>query len=137
MGLEMDFWILNGCAPNCTRGIKVKKKIYLNLVGGAILAILSAMVLITLTYYDIFQKQMFENLTSCAQLIRRYDLLDELDNAGADSLDRTDDLRITLIGTDGQVVLDTQADTGEMENHSGRPEIRKALAEGEGQAVNS
>ena len=125
MGLEMDFRILNGCAPNCTRGIKVKKKIYLNLVGVAILAILSTMVLITLTYYDIFQKQMFENLTSCAQLIRRYDLLDELDNAGADSLDRSDDMRITLIGTDGQVVLDTQADTGEMENHSGRPEIRR------------
>jgi two-component system phosphate regulon sensor histidine kinase PhoR len=44
-------------------------------------------------------------------------------------------VRVTIITPDGQVVADSQSDPQTMENHAGRPEIRDALAKGEGRAV--
>ncbi len=52
------------------------------------------------------------------------------DAAYLDSI-RTDH-RVTLIGPDGAVLYDTNADEAAMENHAARPEIMLALAEGEG-----
>jgi two-component system phosphate regulon sensor histidine kinase PhoR len=40
--------------------------------------------------------------------------------------------RITIIGADGTVLGDSNADTSDMENHGDRPEVRKALEEGFG-----
>src|ERR1043166_3430961 len=35
--------------------------------------------------------------------------------------------RLTIIDTDGKVLSDSQRDAGSMENHSARPEVRRAL----------
>ena len=43
-----------------------------------------------------------------------------------------ENMRITWIGTDGQVLFDSQADPVQMENHSGRPEIQDAFDTGYG-----
>lgn len=43
--------------------------------------------------------------------------------------------RVTVIAADGQVLADSQSDIQTMENHSGRPEIRDAFANGEGQSI--
>lgn len=43
-------------------------------------------------------------------------------------------VRITVITASGQVLADSQADAQAMENHADRPEIRNALARGDGQA---
>jgi len=43
--------------------------------------------------------------------------------------------RITVIRFDGQVLADSQSDVRTMENHADRPEIREALAKGEGRSV--
>ncbi len=43
-------------------------------------------------------------------------------------------VRVTVITADGKVLADSQSDTSTMENHAGRPEIRDALAKGEGQS---
>jgi two-component system phosphate regulon sensor histidine kinase PhoR len=43
-------------------------------------------------------------------------------------------VRITLIASDGRVLADSQSDVQTMENHAGRPEIRDALAKGDGQS---
>lgn len=42
--------------------------------------------------------------------------------------------RVTIIAEDGQVLADSQSDTATMENHAGRPEVREALANGEGRS---
>ena len=42
------------------------------------------------------------------------------------------DVRLTLIGPDGRVLCDTDADPLQMENHAARPEIAAALADGTG-----
>jgi two-component system phosphate regulon sensor histidine kinase PhoR len=44
-------------------------------------------------------------------------------------------VRVTVITAEGLVLADSQSDPQTMENHAGRPEIRDALANGEGQSV--
>jgi two-component system, OmpR family, phosphate regulon sensor histidine kinase PhoR len=44
-------------------------------------------------------------------------------------------VRVTVITSDGKVLADSQSDPSTMENHAGRPEIRDALANGEGQSI--
>ncbi|HKD49337.1 MAG TPA: ATP-binding protein [Candidatus Acidoferrum sp.] len=44
-------------------------------------------------------------------------------------------IRVTVIRSDGLVLADSQSDTQTMENHAERPEIREALAKGEGSSV--
>jgi two-component system, OmpR family, phosphate regulon sensor histidine kinase PhoR len=44
-------------------------------------------------------------------------------------------VRVTVITSDGLVLADSQSDPQTMENHAGRPEIREALAQGDGLSV--
>ena len=44
-------------------------------------------------------------------------------------------VRVTVIASDGQVLADSQSDPRTMENHAGRPEIRDAFANGDGQSI--
>jgi len=44
-------------------------------------------------------------------------------------------VRVTVITSDGQVLADSQSDPSTMENHAGRPEIRDAFANGDGQSA--
>jgi len=45
------------------------------------------------------------------------------------------DVRVTVITADGLVLADSQSDPQTMENHAGRPEIREALAKGDGLSI--
>ncbi len=51
------------------------------------------------------------------------------------SIDRIRDMRITLIDYDGEVVFDTRADTGSLENHSDRPEFIAAMQDSSGSNI--
>jgi len=44
-------------------------------------------------------------------------------------------VRVTVITSEGRVLADSQSDAQTMENHAGRPEIRDALAKGDGQSI--
>jgi two-component system phosphate regulon sensor histidine kinase PhoR len=46
-----------------------------------------------------------------------------------------DRVRVTVIRTDGQVLADTQSEPASMENHADRPEVKEAIAKGEGRSV--
>ena len=43
--------------------------------------------------------------------------------------------RVTVIAANGQVLADSESDTSTMENHADRPEVREALAKGDGRSV--
>lgn len=43
--------------------------------------------------------------------------------------------RLTVISPDGEVLVDTSADADAMEDHANRPEIAKALRDGQGEAI--
>jgi len=116
----------------------MKRKINQMLVLIATLAIFLTMVLITVVYYDLFRKQVMEDLQVYAGLIG--------DNLTIENISETKEylnteylnkeaLRITVIGSDGKVDFDSEADSEQMENHSKRPEIIAAMEFGEGQAM--
>lgn len=44
-------------------------------------------------------------------------------------------VRVTVITSNGEVLADSQSDPQTMENHAGRPEIREALANGDGRSI--
>jgi two-component system phosphate regulon sensor histidine kinase PhoR len=43
--------------------------------------------------------------------------------------------RVTIIASDGRVLADSESETGTMENHAGRAEVRDALQKGEGRSI--
>ena len=111
----------------------MKRKINKMLVLIATLAIFLTMLLITIVYYDLFRRQVMEDLHSYAMLLKDYTNTEEIQCISVQS--EEENLRVTLIDTDGQVKYDSEADKQKMENHSQRPEIVEALEKGEGQAV--
>lgn len=111
----------------------MKKKINSRLVLIAVVGIVSTLLLITLVYYDLFRGQVVEDLKTYTGLIRSYEDAGKLEEVAKRALE--DGMRVTLIGKDGRVVYDNEADSLSMENHLKRPEIARALEEGEGQAV--
>ena len=111
----------------------MKRKINKMLVLIATLAIFLTMLLITIVYYDLFRRQVMEDLHSYAMLLKDYTNTEEIQCISVQSDE--DNLRVTLVDAGGQVKFDSEADKQTMENHSQRPEIVEALEKGEGQAV--
>ncbi|MBE5884027.1 MAG: two-component sensor histidine kinase [Lachnospiraceae bacterium] len=111
----------------------MKRKINKMLMLIATLAIFMTMLLITLVYYDLFRRQMMDDLRSYATLLKEYHTAEDIQRL-ATGLEE-EKLRVTLIGEDGDVQFDNEAEQEQMENHSRRPEIIEAMETGEGQAV--
>lgn len=111
----------------------MKRKINKMLVLIATLAIFLTMLLITIVYYDLFRRQIMDDLHSYAMLMKSYSSVEEMEFMGEGF--NKENLRITLISADGSVAYDSEVDQQQMENHSQRPEIAEALKNGEGQAV--
>ena len=74
-----------------------------------------------------------EDLKTYAHVLVDTGAYSNIENASEASI--KDELRITLIMTDGIVDFDTNADIGGMDNHSGRPEVEEAFENGEGHAI--
>ncbi len=117
---------------NAMKGKIMKKKINKMLLLISIIAIFCTMFLITVIYYDLFQKQVMEDLRAYTSLINDSEE-GNLKKIG-DKLTKYE-VRITMVDREGQVVYDNEANFNQMENHSERPEIVQALNVGEGQAV--
>ena len=111
----------------------MKKKINRKLVLIATLAIFFTMLLITVVYYDLFRRQVFEDLRAYTMILTEYEDMSQIREV-SDKLEEYE-MRVTLVGEDGQVLFDSEADSASMENHGERPEIVEAMETGEGQAV--
>ena len=110
----------------------MKKKINQTLLLISIIAIFCTMLLITIIYYDLFRKQVMEDLCAYTCMLDDSDV--ERFQAIGDKLTEYE-VRVTLVSNEGQVLYDNEADFNHMENHLERPEIAEALSKGEGQAV--
>jgi two-component system phosphate regulon sensor histidine kinase PhoR len=109
----------------------MRKKINTELVLIAAVAIILTGIFATFTYYHIFQTEVLSSLKTCTQVLA--------DNASGEQVEEyrlsDDTLRVTLVAADGTVLLDSNADIGDMTNHGNRPEIKKAFLNGEGRDV--
>ncbi len=107
----------------------MKKKIFRSIITVASVVLLASIAIATSFLYKYFNtsqiNQLKAELSIAANAVNYY---------GIESLDRFDSelFRFTVVGSDGAVLYDTEADAAEMENHADRKEIREALANGKG-----
>lgn len=114
----------------------MKKKINIRFIMIAALAIVVTALSAMLVYYNILKEQVFGDLKAYAHVIELLNIDDLAAGIEKDPYNPIDDdLRITLIGTDGEVLYESLLNKDEMDNHNERPEIIEARKKGEGEAV--
>lgn len=111
----------------------MRRKINKQLIGIAIVGILATMLLMTLVFYDLFRRQVEDDLEINAYILKNSDVfqVNSLDEINLDM----ENLRLTWIAQDGEVLYDDEADAKSMDNHSDRPEVEDAFAQGEGRDI--
>ncbi len=114
------------------RVIQMKKRIYRNILGLAVMTILLISGIFVYFYNQSIHRELQEQVrieaccTAAAFEIKGNDLeyLEKLKEQG--------NRRVTLIGTDGKVLYDSAASINGLGNHAQRPEIQAALKYGAG-----
>ena len=114
----------------------MKKKINIRFIMIAALAIVVTALSAMLVYYNILKEQVFGDLKAYAHVIELLNIDDLAAGIEKDPYNPIDDdLRITLIGTDGEVLYESLLNKDEMDNHNERPEIIEAREKGEVEAI--
>lgn len=115
----------------------MKKKININITLISLFSILTTSIVLIFVYYGLFQNQVISDLKKTTELISDTRIF-SIENKDLDNLffdDYSDELRITWIDDDGEVLYDNQSDIKILPNHSDRPEIIDALKNGEGKII--
>ena len=109
----------------------MRKKIFNSMVLISVYCLLFTAFFSGLVFYRIYRQNVEKNLQTTTRLIvSQY----EMDNSSLERL-KTQGLRINLIDSDGKVLYDSEKDSSTFENHRERPEIKDALAKGEGKSI--
>ena len=112
----------------------MKKKLMLYSCALAAIAIIFTAALINVTVYRDFNDNMrYSVRLDAINISQAYNAfgLPYLETVEGDSTD----YRVTLVSPQGEVLLDTAADTESLTNHSDRPEIIEALSSGSGESA--
>ena len=114
----------------------MKKKINGSFMLIAALAIIFTTLVITLVYYQVFQKEIFADLKNVSCVLQETELI-ENDNAAHYEKYEEDmvGFRITLVASDGEVKYDNVIGDRLYENHRDRPEIADAIKYGSGRSI--
>lgn len=112
-------------------------RIFRSILTVTVVVLLLACVIISVVIYGNYEDQFLAEIRNEAYTItcalneglEAEELLPKLRQTGAV------DLRITWISPEGQVLYDSDAEAGEMENHLNREEVAEAFRKGEGQSV--
>ena len=109
----------------------MRKKIQRSMVMVLAVTLLLSYIILTLITYNTNLSTLESEVRQEAEYIRT-----AINISGAGYLEEMDGVdwttRVTQIDEDGNVLYDTRRDSSTLENHSGRKEVREALAEGEG-----
>ena len=95
------------------------KKINLNFVLITAVSIFLTTVLTTFVFYRHFQREVFSELSSFAQMVDHLDLMKQMQDQGF--VQPENELRITWIAADGTVLYDSYAGDEGLGNHGNRP----------------
>ena len=110
----------------------MKRKIQLELLATSALAIVLTLMFAIYAFYGLFREQVINDLKEDALAFRTLHVFEDVDTVHPDIYELgTKSLRITVVGEDGTVLFDTDANSTAMENHLDRPEIREAFEKGE------
>lgn len=109
----------------------MRKKIFNSMVLISVYCLLFTAFFSGLVFYRIYRQNVEKNLQTTSKIIvSQY----ETDKTSLERL-KTKGLRINLIDMDGKVLYDNEKDSSTFENHRERPEIKDALAKGEGKSI--
>lgn len=112
----------------------MRKKIQRSMVMVLAVTLLLSYIILTLITYNRNLDTLEAEVRQEAKYIQA-----AINISGAEYLEEMDGVdwttRVTQIDENGDVLYDTRRDSSTLENHSGRKEVREALAEGEGQDV--
>lgn len=111
----------------------MKKKINLQMMYIAGLAILATLLTLVGVFYTLFKQEIFDDLRAYATVLQEADLEKMIHDEAF--LSEADGLRITVVSVEGAVLFDNIAEEKQMTNHSERTEIADAIKSGKGQAV--
>lgn len=102
----------------------------------ALASIFMTAILVTAVFYGCFRAEIMDELGTSTRMLQSIGVSDVLEKPGGayDSL-KVQGIRISLIGSDGNVLYDNGAEAGGLNNHGDRPEVVQAEANGSGQAV--
>ena len=113
----------------------MKKRIQVNFFIIAAIAIIAVLSLTTVVFYNMYQSEVMENLQAFAHvLVHDEDIMSEIKSNGL-SEESMNHIRITVVDGQGTVVVDSTVTEDKMGNHKDRPEIRDAIAHGEGKSI--
>lgn len=110
----------------------MKQKINLSLMTLSVLAIFVTMFCLTSVYYNLFQEQVRKDLKIEARLLSETGISQLVENQGFIG---DEEIRITWISQDGQVIFDNDVDAHNMANHLDREEVISAFETGSGESV--
>lgn len=112
----------------------MRKKIQRSMVMVLAVTLLLSYIILTLITYNTNLSTLESEVRQEAKYIQA-----AINISGAEYLEEMDGVdwttRVTQIDENGDVLYDTRRDSSTLENHSGRKEVREALAEGEGEDV--
>ena len=110
----------------------MKRKLILSLFYMGLIAALVSIIATVFVYQNTMRDEVRDNLREELRLLRisypKLQTANELMDYNAD------DLRITLIDSNGTVLLESDTDAKKMGNHLDRPEIISAIENGSGSA---
>ncbi len=111
----------------------MKKKINIQFIGISIIGILATMLLITNIFYELFEKEVLNDIRIDLGIIKntKIENVEDIKKLNIDS----SELRITLIANDGTVLYDNEVDISALDNHKDRPEVIQAKTEGFGKQI--
>lgn len=115
----------------------MKQKINLRLAIIAVIAIVATTIGVTFVYYSLFQTQVKEDVRMAAELLNETEVFETADETDIDNqFDfSVGNFRVTWIAKDGSVLYDNDNDALTLENHSDRPEVEEAQANGIGESI--
>lgn len=98
-----------------------------------IISLVLTVIMAIWVFYGVFEKQQKEDIQLHCRLLKK--ICQEIDSY--DELDRyvEDEMRVTIISSDGNVLYDSGADEGQMENHGDRTEVEEAFEHGVGETL--
>ena len=111
----------------------MKKKIYTRMTIISVIFTIITMIASVGIFYNIYRSQVMEDLKTHVHILKTTEAV--LEYIEKDFDPKIDNLRITVIDSDGKVEYDSNADIGSMDNHGNRPEVKQALKTGSGSAI--
>ena len=107
----------------------MNKKIFLSSCLVAFTVLIMSLAMSTGVLFNQFEKQVEQELKEESELIASV-----IEDAGVENIADYDfgSRRVTVIGKDGSVIFDSQADASKMENHADREEFKEAVLYGTG-----